>query len=116
MTMKKPTAKSLKPSKIKKPLMDKDLPVTKRLLDLKVQEVKGEITSLRLEVKAGFTKVDSKFEEIKVQITKMMVLLEEQSDRNRVALDGYATVYEKFNDTEDRLEKLEVRTFGNKQK
>lgn len=79
--------------------MDKDLPVTKRLLDLKIQEVKSDITSLRLETKAGFEAVQGK-------LTQMMILLEEQYDRNRIALDGYTTVYEK----------LEVHTFGNKQK
>ena len=120
---------------MKKPVGDRDLPVTKRLLDLKIQEVKSEMTSLRLEMRAGFKKVDARFSgvdsdisnlkadvaeikadlaDVKVQIssmqtqmTRMMVILEEQNDRNRAALDGYSIVYERFNDTDDRLNYLE---------
>lgn len=107
--MKKPKINSTKTSKVKKPLSDKDILVTKRFLDLKIQEVKSDITSLRLETKVGL-------EVVQGQMTKMMVLLEEQNDRNRVALDGYAAVYEKFIDSDNRLEKLEEHAFGNKQK
>lgn len=85
-------------------------------LRLETTSLRHEIGSLRLEMKAGFAQVDAKFDELKTQMTKMLILLEDQNDRNRVALDGYSTVYEKFTETETRVGKLEVRVFGIQQK
>jgi hypothetical protein len=123
--------------KIMKPKKDRELPLTKRFLDLKIQEVRGNITTLRLETKAGFTKIDAafkqvdarfmqidarfesqdaKFETLDTKITKMLVLLEDQNDRNRAVLDSYTTVYEKLIENESRLEKVEEHSFGIKQK
>lgn len=98
--MKNSASKPKKAATIKKPVPEREMAVTKRLLDLKIQEVKGDVTSLRLEMRAGFTQLDgkveslrthmdAKFEVIQTQMTKMMVILEEQNNRNRVALDGY---------------------------
>ncbi len=115
--------------KLTKPKRDRELPVTKRLLDLTKQELKSEMSSIRLEMRAGFKEIDarftsidarfleqdSKFDAIQAQLTKMMVLLEDQNDRNRTVLDAYTTVYEKFVDTDSRVEKIEVRVFGAKQ-
>lgn len=142
--------KTLKTTKLKKPKRDAELPVTKRLLDLTKQELKGDISTLRLEMKAEFAKLDARFssidarfdsqdarfssidarfdsqdarfasidhrfEEISTQLKKMTVILEEQNDRNRAALDGYAAVYGKHFLLEDRIIKLEQRTFGSEQ-
>lgn len=129
---------------VKSPKKDSELPVTKRFLDLRIQEVKGDITSLSLETTAGFTKMDTrfkeqdakfemldskitklvarfqeqdaKFETLDTKMTKMLVLLEDQNDRNRVVLDSYTTVYEKLIETNTRLDKIEVRVFGTAQK
>jgi hypothetical protein len=108
---------------VKSPKKEGELPVTKRFLDLRIQEVKGDITSLRMETTAGFTKMDArfkeqnaKFESLDSKITKMLVLLEDQNDRNRVVLDSYTTVYEKLIETNARLDKIEVRVFGAAQK
>ncbi|MCB9073512.1 MAG: hypothetical protein H6623_07805 [Bdellovibrionaceae bacterium] len=143
--MKRKTIKVQSTRNIKPPKKDRDLPVTKRLLDLKIQEVKGSVTDLRLEMKAGFARVDArfnqmeskfdtrfleqdarlearfleqdaKFEAIQTQLIKMTVLLEDQNDRNRAALDGYVAVYERFHNTEERLGKLEKSVFGTKQR
>nr|MBY0384405.1 hypothetical protein [bacterium] len=130
----KKVKKSPPTSEIKEPKKDRELPVTKRLLDLKIQEFKGDITSLRLEMKADFTKVDgkieslrsqmnvgfqeqdAKFEALDTKITKMMVLLEDQNDRNRATLDANTHVYEKIVENDSRVEKLEERVFGGKQR
>jgi len=113
----------MKKKSIKIPIKDRDLPVTKRLLDLTRQELQGEISSLRLEMRSGFASIDarfqkqdSKFEAIQTQITKIMIILEDQNDRNRAALDGYAAVYERFIDTEKRIRKKEKSVFGTKQR
>lgn len=135
--MKRKTIKPRSINAIKRPKKEGDLPVTKRLLDLKIQEVKGDISGLRLEIKAGFAKMDARFlaqdakflaqdarfaeadarfESMQAQLAKMMVIIEEQNDRNRVALDGYMAVYEKFQDTGKRLGHLEKSLFGNRQR
>jgi hypothetical protein len=128
--MKKQTKKPKTLVKIKEPKKDRELPATKRLLDLKIQEVKGDVTSLRLEMKAGFTKVDAKFSEVKsevtdvkaqltalnTKITKMMILMEDQNDRNLAANDRNALIYQRIVDNDYRFEKLEEQVFGIKQR
>ncbi|MBY0383793.1 hypothetical protein K2X05_01430, partial [bacterium] len=74
----KKVKKSPPTSKIKEPKKDRELPVTKRLLDLKIQEVKSDVTSLRLEMKAGFTKVDAQFKQMEAQFTKIDGRFQEQ--------------------------------------
>lgn len=105
------------------PKKSREMPVTKRYLDLVKQELKSETSSLRLEMKAGFqrgdarfTEQDSKFEAIQTQLTKMMILLEDQNDNNRAVLDAHTIVYDKFVTTENRLDKIEHHVFGVPQK
>lgn len=191
--MEKRTKKSKIAVKLKEPQRDRELPVTKRLLDLKIQDVKSDITSLRLEMKAGFAKIDARFTQIEARftqtdgqfgqidsrftqidsqftqidsrftqidahfkqidaqftqidsqfkqidarfgqidarfheqngkfealdskITKMLILMEDQNDRNRVTLDNNALIYQKIVDNDARVEKLEERVFGIKQR
>jgi hypothetical protein len=120
--MKKKT-KRTKTAKISEPKLDRDLPVTKRLLDLRIQEVKGDVTSLHLEMKAGFTKIDArfheqdaKFEALDTKMTKMMILMEDQNDRNLGAHDKNALIYQRLVDNDSRFEKLEEQVFGIKQR
>lgn len=110
-------------TKVKEPKKDGEIAVTKRFLDLRIQEVKGDISSLRLETRAGFTKIDARFlaqearfESMDTKLTKIMVILEDQNDRNRAVLDAYTTVYEKLIETNTRVDKVEERVFGSKQK
>ena len=72
-----------------------DIPVTTRHLELVKQELKSDITTLRLETKSGFTKMEADMSHVKSAVFQMQALLEEQNSRNRIALDGYAAVYEK---------------------
>lgn len=109
--MTKKIAKKI-PSKMPQPKKYEDLTVTMRLLNLVKQEVKSEITSLKLETKAGFLQMDSKLETLQSQMTKMMVILEEQNSRNKVALDGYSIVDEKLQESGERLRKIEKHMFG----
>ena len=41
-----------------------DIPITKEMLDETRSELKSDITSVRLEMKSGFNKVDAKFKEM----------------------------------------------------
>lgn len=121
---------------LKKPQKDSDRYISKRLLDLTKRELKGDITSLRLEMNAGFAnidarfkqmdarfkqmdarfiKTDARFESIQTQLTKMMVILEDQNERNKVAYDGYIVAYEKLFSHDERLAHLEKHNFGIKQ-
>lgn len=154
--------KSTATTKLKSPKKDRDLPVTKRYLDLRIQKVESDITALRLEMKSGFSKIEMRFKEqdakflsidarfesidsrfesidarfesidsrfeslenrmearfaaLDTKITKMLILFEEQNDRNRIVLDAYTTVYEKFMENDRRLDKVESHIFGVKQK
>jgi hypothetical protein len=45
-------------------MRDDKVPITLKLLDLRMDEVKGEITTHRLETKAEFTKIDTQFDQI----------------------------------------------------
>jgi chromosome segregation ATPase len=113
-----------------------EIPVTKNLLDLTEQKLTSQITSLRLEMKAGFTRIDSRFTSIESKFTSieskftgmdakfasldaklsgMMALLEEQNSRNRYVLDGYTSLNDKQESTEARVEELEKKVFGKEQ-
>ena len=64
---------------VKTPKKDHELPVTKRFLDLKIQEVKGDITSHRLETKAGFTNIDARFKEQESKFVSIDARFQEQN-------------------------------------
>lgn len=111
-------------------MRDDKVPVTLKLLDLRIAEVKGEITTHRLETKAEFSKVasqldaidkrfdeaqahfDAKFEALFTLNAKTLAIVEEQNARNRFALDGYTLVYEKQLETDARLARIEKHIFG----
>lgn len=104
---------------LKKPRKSKDLPASVGLLNLSKQELKSDITTLRLESKVGFTKVDGQISALRAEISdvksavfQIKALVEEQNSLNRVALDGYAAVYEEEKSTQIRVSKLEKKIFG----
>jgi hypothetical protein len=92
--------------------------VTRRLLELTKQELQGDITSLRLEVrqyreesKSDHAQLKTEMalmhQELKTDITKVMVMLEEQNHNWKMALDGYGLIYHRQDDHEARITKLE---------
>ena len=52
-------------------MRDDKVPVTLKLLDLRMAEVKGEVTTHRLETKAEFAKIDARFEQIDQRFTSI---------------------------------------------
>ena len=135
--------KTTKKTKSRPLVKSDDVPVSKKHLDLTKQEIKSEITSLRLEMKAGFSQIDSRFTSIESKFTSiegrftdidgkftgmdakfasldaklsgMMALLEEQNSRNRYVLDGYTSLNDKQESTEARVKELEKKVFGKEQ-
>jgi hypothetical protein len=115
-------------------MRDEKVPVSLKLLNAKMAEVKGEVTTHRLETKAEFTKIDArfnameqrfdgkintltahidaKFEALFTLNAKTLAIVEEQNARNRFALDGYTLVYEKQLETDARLARIEKHIFG----
>jgi hypothetical protein len=96
--------------------------VTRRLLELTKQELKSDITSLRLEVrqyreesKSDNARLKQELttsmallrQELKTDIAKVLVILEEQNHNWKMALDGYGLLYQRQDDHEKRLLKLE---------
>jgi len=109
LTKKPPKRRAAVPSK------SGDIAVTKRLLDLTKQEIKSDITSLRLETKAGFSKMGAEISDIKAAIFRIEALVEEQNSRNKFVLDGYTSVHDKMTSSDQRIENLEKRVFGKEQ-
>lgn len=126
---KKKTASKL----LRSPKRDAELFVTKRLLDLTKSELNSNIASLRMEMKAGFSKMDARFTEVDSEFAairselsevkstlasldakfdKMLVIVEEQNVRNKVVLDSYGLVYDKLNNHDERLKKVETQVLG----
>jgi hypothetical protein len=75
------------------------IPVTAKMLQKTRAELKSDITTLRLETRAGFKKVDARFDTLEAMISglqasihRMQVLFEEQNARNVYVLDGYASL------------------------
>jgi chromosome segregation ATPase len=115
--MKKPEKKK-KPTRIRKhqPARSADIPVTKAMLDEAREELKHQITSVKLELNAKIEALDakigtvdskigtmdSKIEIVLAAVHRVGLLVEEQNARNKFVLDGYTSL-------NDRLEKLERR-------
>ncbi len=126
------------------PVKSDDIPATKGHLELVRQELKSDITSLKLSMEsnfhaleskflvidsrfnyfdskfegidAKFKDVGSKFEKIMSILFEMKAMLEEQNSRNRVVLDGYAHLFDKSVASDTRIENLEKRVYGISQK
>lgn len=139
--MAKAKKNSLAKKTLNPPKRDGELYVTKRLLDLTKKELKSDIAQLRMEMKAGFTKmnskmdfqfsqVDSQFSKVNGEIAslradmnastarlesmfaKIVAISEEQNERNKVVLDSYGLVYDKLNNHDERLKKVEKHVLG----
>ncbi|MCB9072016.1 MAG: hypothetical protein H6623_00220 [Bdellovibrionaceae bacterium] len=121
--MKKKTSKAKTLSKLKKPKRDRELPVTKRLLDLTKQEVMGEISTLRLETKAGFLKVDSRIDRLESRMDSFISRMDgfdSRMDSFDSRMDSFISRMDGFDSRMDRLEskiddvklelKLEIKT------
>jgi len=93
------------------------MPATQGMLYEFRDELKSDITSVRLEMKSGFSDIVSKIEALTSQIEmqnskiesqnskfhRMLTLYEEQESRNKYVFDGYASL-------NGRVEKLENPT------
>lgn len=114
----------------------KDLPATYRALDGVRKELKSDITSVRLEMRAGFKEMDARFKQIdarfkqmdakfdkmEVQFKKadsrfeaqnastqrMLALLEEQYSLNKASYEGSESVRVKQDELTQRIEVLEA--------
>lgn len=149
-----------------------DVPATHKHLELLRGEFKSEITSLRLEMKSGFSKVDarfnevdsrfsqidarfnevdsrfsqidarfnevdarfkqidarfdrvdsqfkqvhSNFEKLNTTVFEMKVMMEEQNQRNKLMFEGYSYLFDFDKERKKRIEALEERVFGIRQK
>lgn len=119
------------------PLRSGDVLVTQKMLSETKGELKSDITSVRLEVKAlreemngRFAQVDARFTQMDSKISNMdakletviaaihrtNALVEEQNSRNRVVLDGYTSLYDHQVHTNKRLDAVEKIVFGKEQK
>lgn len=87
------------------PVKSDAVPVLQGQLELVRQELKSDITTLRLEMKSGFQSMES----ILLGIKAMM---EEQKSQNIYVLDGYTFLFDKFEKSELRLERVEKKVFG----
>lgn len=91
-----------------------------------VFEIKSQMSQVQstvFDMKSEMSQVQSTVFDMKVQMSQvqssvfeMKALLEQQTAQNRVALDGYTSVYYKQMSTEERLGNLEKQAFGIEQK
>ena len=65
-------------------MRDDKVPVSLKLLDLRIAEVKGEITTHRLETKAEFAKIDTRFD----QIDRKFDAIDQRFDAMDQKIDG----------------------------
>jgi chromosome segregation ATPase len=56
---------------------------------------------------ARFASIETRLEKIETKIVQVKVTVEEQNDRNKAALDGYITVYEKLIEHDGRFQRIE---------
>lgn len=96
-------------SKIKlvKPRKSDRVLVTRKMLSLTEQRLGHRTTSLQLEMRAGFKKMDAKFEFLLSEIRAVRVIVEEQNAKNNFVLDGYTSLYDAHQDIRHRLDTIE---------
>lgn len=122
------------------PIKSDDVPATQRHLELVRQELKSDITSFHLEMRAGFQAMDARFQSIDARffdmdsrftkidgqflaidarferlesiLLSMKAMMEEQNSRNRYVLDGYNFLFDKAERSEKRLQLVEKKVFG----
>lgn len=122
------------------PIKFDDVPATQRHLELVRQELKSDITSFHLEMRAGFQAMDARFQSIDARffdmdsrftkidgqflaidarferlesiLLSMKAMMEEQNSRNRYVLDGYNFLFDKAERSEKRLQLVEKKVFG----
>ena len=87
------------------PIKSDDVPATQWHLELVRQELKSDIISVQLEMRAGFQSMES-------ILLGMKAMMEEQNSRNRYVLDGYSFLFDKVERSEKRLELIEKKVFG----
>jgi hypothetical protein len=98
-----------------------DIPVTFGAQKALRSELKSDITTLRLEMKSEFKKVDARFNQIDAQLlnmnaniekmnatnSRMLALYEQQNSQNKVSFEGAEFVRHKQETLEKRVEALE---------
>lgn len=94
------------------PIKSDKIPVLQGQLELVKQELKSEITTLRLETKAGFQAMEARFESLQTIILGMKAMMEEKKSQNLYVMDGYTFLFNKYEKSECRLEKVEQKVFG----
>ena len=82
--------------------------VNRAQLDALEASLSKKITSVSLEMKAGFAQIDSK-------LSQMLVLMEDQKAQNRFVLDGYASLHDEQNSMKTRIENVEKIVLGKEQ-
>ncbi len=74
-------------------------------------ELKAEIHALRTELKTDIrsldTKMDRGFVEMRGDLQRMQILIEEQNSNNRIVLEGLQMLWQRQDRTDTRLDKLE---------
>ncbi len=80
----------------------RELPATQGMLQLVRSELKADIRGLSSEMKAGFNQMDSKFEQVRSDVARIGVLVEEQNSNNRIVLEGLTGLWQ-------RQERIEIR-------
>lgn len=68
-------------------------------------DMNASITSLRADMNASNSRLEAMF-------TKIVAISEEQNERNKVVLDSYGLVYDKLNNHDKRLKKVEKHVLG----
>lgn len=66
---------------INPPIKSDDLPVTKKMLDASIQEIKSEITGLRLDSKVKFDQIDARFEQMDKKFDIFMVRMDSRFEQ-----------------------------------
>jgi hypothetical protein len=99
-----------------------DQPATRKMLYLVRGELKSEIRGVRTELKADIlalrtelkadirsleSKMDHGFLEMRGDLQRMQILIEEQNSNNRIVLEGLQMLWQRQDRTDTRLDKLE---------
>lgn len=80
-------SKSKSKASIKRPVRSSEVPATSAML----YETEERLTH---KMDSGFARTDSKIEEVKSEVHRVALLVEEQNARNKYVMDGYAQLYE----------------------
>jgi len=95
--------------KTKKPRKSDNVPATKKMVDETRAELKSDLTSLKLIMKAGFKRIDARFAKMDARFARIDARFARMEERFAKTEERFAKMEERFASIDERFARLEAK-------